>query len=220
MTAFRPVTCPLDRPIKLGVLISGGGTTLVNFQKRIAAKTFNAEIAHVIASRADCGGVQKAEAAGLPTSIISRGSFASVEEFSVEIYERMRNAGVDLVVLAGFLSLIHVPDDFQFRVINIHPSLIPAFCGRGFFGHRVHEGVLDRGVKITGCTVHFADNQYDHGPIILQKSVPVEDSDTPDTLAARVFEAECEAYPQAIELFATGKLEIIGQRVHVRDDVN
>ena len=219
MTAFRPVTCPFDRPIKLGVLISGGGTTLVNFQKRIAAKTLNAEIAHVIASRADCGGVQKAEAAGFPTSIISRGSFASAEEFSVEIFETMRTAGVDLVVLAGFLSLIHVPEDFQFRVINIHPSLIPAFCGRGFFGHKVHEGVLDRGVKITGCTVHFADNQYDHGPIILQKSVPVEDSDTPDTLAARVFETECKAYPQAIELFATGKLEIIGQRVHVRDDI-
>jgi phosphoribosylglycinamide formyltransferase 1 len=220
MTAFRPVTCPLDRPIKLGVLISGGGTTLVNFQQRIAAKTLNAEISHVIASRADCGGMQKAEAAGFSTSIISRGTFASVEEFSVEIFETMRNAGVDLVVLAGFLSLIHVPEDFQFRVINIHPSLIPAFCGRGFFGHKVHEGVLDRGVKITGCTVHFADNQYDHGPIILQKSVPVEDSDTPDTLAARVFETECEAYPQAIELFATGKLEIIGQRVHVRDDIN
>jgi folate-dependent phosphoribosylglycinamide formyltransferase PurN len=99
--------------------------------------------------------------------------------------------------------------------MNIHPSLIPAFCGRGFYGHHVHEAVLAYGVKITGCTVHFADNQYDHGPIILQRAVPVWDDDTPESLAARVFEQECEAYPEAIRLYAAGRLQLEGRRVRI-----
>ena len=111
--------------------------------------------------------------------------------------------------------LIEIPDDFRYRVMNIHPALIPAFCGRGFFGHKVHESVLDRGAKITGCTVHFADNEYDHGPIILQRSVAVKDEDTPDTLAESVFQQECQAYPEAITLFADGRLEIVGRRVRI-----
>ncbi|GAB4154731.1 MAG: phosphoribosylglycinamide formyltransferase [Planctomycetaceae bacterium] len=215
MNPIRPVRVPINRPLRLGVLISGGGTTLTNFLERIASQSLSAKIVQVIASRADCGGIAKAEEAGLPVTVISRGSFPSSEEFSEAIFSTLRNAEVDLVTLAGFLSLIRIPDDFRHRVMNIHPSLIPAFCGRGFFGHKVHEAVLERGVKISGCTVHFADNEYDHGPIVLQKSVPVEDTDTPDTLAARVFEAECNAYPEAIELFGQGKLEIIGRRVHI-----
>jgi phosphoribosylglycinamide formyltransferase-1 len=120
-----------------------------------------------------------------------------------------------LVCLAGFLQLISIPEDFQGRVMNIHPALIPAFCGKGFYGHHVHEAVLAYGVKITGCTVHFCDNQYDHGPIILQRAVPVLDDDTPDSLAARVFQQECEAYPEAIRLFAEGRLRIEGRRVRI-----
>lgn len=215
MTATRPLSAPLDRPVRLGVLVSGGGTTLVNFLKQIEAGTLNAEVAVTIASRADCAGVARSEAAGIPTEVISRGSFADVDAFSAAIFEQLRAARVDLVTLAGFLTLIKIPDDFSHRVMNIHPSLIPAFCGRGFFGHKVHEGVLDRGVKITGCTVHFADNEYDHGPIILQRSVAVKDNDTPDTLAASVFEQECAAYPEAIKLFAGGRLEIWGRRVRI-----
>ena len=106
-------------------------------------------------------------------------------------------------------------DDFQHRVTNIHPALIPAFCGRGFYGHRVHEAVLEYGAKVSGCTVHFVDNQYDHGPIILQRPVPVRDDDTPDTLAARVFAEECEAYPEAIRLFAEGRLRVEDRRVRI-----
>lgn len=208
----------MSTPTRLGVLISGGGTTLVNFIEKIAAGELEAEVAVVIASRSDCGGVERANAAGLKTEVVSRGSFADVAGFSGEIFRILRDNDVDLVTLAGFLTLIEVPDDFAGRVMNIHPALIPAFCGKGYFGHKVHEAALERGVKVSGCTVHFADNKYDHGPIILQKPVPVLDGDTPDTLAARVFEAECDAYPEAVRLFAEGRLSIDGRRVRIADE--
>ncbi len=206
----------LDRPIRLGVLISGGGTTLVNFLKKIKAGELNAEVAVVIASREGIGGIERAREAGLACEMIARKQFDSVESFSNAIFDRCRAAQVDLVTLAGFLSLIHIPPDFERRVLNIHPALIPAFCGQGFHGHHVHEAVLARGVKLSGCTVHFADNEYDHGPIIVQRAVPVLEGDTPDTLAARVFEAECDAYPEAIRLFADGRLEIENGRLQIR----
>ena len=119
--------------------------------------------------------------------------------------------------MAGFLSLIRIPDDFANRVMNIHNALIPSFCGKGLYGIKVHRAALARGVKVSGCTVHFADNLYDHGPIIVQKTVPVLEGDSPETLAARVFEAECEAYPQAIRLFAEARLEVIESTVHILD---
>lgn len=205
----------LNRPIRLGVLISGGGTTLVNFLKKIRAGELNAEIAVVIASREGIAGIERAREAELPCEVISRKAYDSVELFSEAIFDRCRTANVDLVTLAGFLSLIQIPSDFERRVINIHPALVPAFCGQGFHGHHVHEAVLARGVKLSGCTVHFADNEYDHGPIILQRAVPVLEGDTPDTLAARVFEAECAAYPEAIRLYAEGRLEITGGRLRI-----
>jgi formyltetrahydrofolate-dependent phosphoribosylglycinamide formyltransferase len=211
----EPISRPFDRPIRLGVLISGGGTTLLNFVEEIAAARLAAEIALVVASRADCGGIDRARQAGLGCEVLSRKSFANVSQFSEAIFERCRAARVDLVILAGFLSLIEVPPDFELRVMNIHPALIPAFCGQGFYGYKVHQAVLDSGAKVTGCTVHFADNQYDHGPIIVQKCVTVEDDDTPDTLAARVFAAERGAYLDAIRLYAQGRLEICGRRVRV-----
>jgi formyltetrahydrofolate-dependent phosphoribosylglycinamide formyltransferase len=206
----------LNRPIRLGVLISGGGTTLVNFLNKIESSELRAEISLVIASRPDCGGLEKAKHAGLHCEVVSRKSFASVDEFSSAIFDRCRAARLDLVTLAGFLSLIRIPDDFSLRVMNIHPALIPAFCGHGFHGRKVHEEVLKRGVKISGCTVHFADNEYDHGPIIAQQAVPVLDDDTPETLAARVFAAECECYPRAIRLFAEGRLDVRDGRVFER----
>ena len=206
----------LDRPIRLAVLISGGGTTLVNFLKKIKADELNAEVAVVIASREGIAGIERAHEAGLACEVIARKTFDSVESFSTAIFDRCREANVDLVTLAGFLSLIRIPPDFERRVLNIHPALIPAFCGKGFHGHHVHEAVLARGVKLSGCTVHFADNEYDHGPILVQRAVPVLEGDTPDSLAARVFEAECEAYPEAIELFSSGRLEIENGRLRIR----
>jgi formyltetrahydrofolate-dependent phosphoribosylglycinamide formyltransferase len=206
-----------NRPLKLAVLISGGGTTLTNFLEKRAAGELNIEVPLVIASRPDCGGIAKAEAAGLRCEVIRRRDFENTQDFSAAIFNLCREAEVDLVTLAGFLSLIHIPDDFQYRVMNIHPALIPAFCGHGFYGHKVHEAVVARGVKVSGCTVHFADNEYDHGPIIGQSAVPVKGTDTPDEVAANVFQAECELYPHVIRLFAAGKIKIVDRRAVIEE---
>jgi formyltetrahydrofolate-dependent phosphoribosylglycinamide formyltransferase len=195
--------------MRIAVLLSGGGTTLQNLLDR------GLPIVLVLSNRADAGGLERAKKANIATAVIDRRSAGTRAEFSARIFDACRAARVDLVCLAGFLQLIDVPDDYVGRVMNIHPSLIPAFCGHGYYGHHVHEAVLAYGAKITGCTVHFADNQYDHGPIVLQRAVPVLDDDTPETLAARVFAAECEAYSEAIRLFGEGKLRLEGRRVVV-----
>ncbi len=200
---------------RLAVLISGSGTTLQNFIDRIAAGRLTASIVQVISSHRDTAGLERARRAAIPAAVVTRKDAGSREEFSRLIFNHCRAANADLVCMAGFLQIITIPDDFTNRVMNIHPALIPAFCGKGFYGHHVHEAVLESGVKITGCTVHFADNQYDHGPIILQRGVPVLDGDTPETLAARVFEQECEAYPEAIRLFREGRLHVEGRRVKI-----
>ncbi len=203
----------LDRPVRLAVLISGGGTTLLNLAGKIKAEQLNAAISLVIASRSDCKGVERATSLELPCEVVSRRDFDSTETFSDRIFDLCRQHEIDLVILGGFLSLIRIPDDFEHRVMNIHPSLIPSFCGKGYHGHHVHEAVLERGTRVSGCTVHFANNEYDAGPIIVQKIVPVLDEDDADALARRVFDAECEAYPEAIRLFASGSLTIDGLRV-------
>jgi formyltetrahydrofolate-dependent phosphoribosylglycinamide formyltransferase len=205
----------MTQPIKLGVLLSGSGTTLQNLLDRIADGRLAARVVQVVASRPDAFGLVRAQQAGIPTAVVQRKACASVEEFSGRVFGPCREANADLVCMAGFLQLVRIPDDFRLRVLNIHPALIPAFSGRGFYGHRVHEAALEVGVKVSGCTVRFADNEYDHGPIVLQRTCPVRDDDTPDTLAARVFEQECEAYPEAIRLFAEGRLRVEGRRVRV-----
>ncbi|HEY7310981.1 MAG TPA: phosphoribosylglycinamide formyltransferase [Gemmataceae bacterium] len=205
----------MHTPLRLAVLLSGGGTTLQNLLDRIAAGTLRAEVAVVVANKADAFGLTRARAAGIPAFVVERKACASREEFSARIFAHCRTAGVDLVCMAGFLQLLHIPDDFLNRVMNIHPALIPAFCGKGYHGLAVHRAVLEAGVKVSGCTVHFADNEYDHGPIIAQRVVPVLDDDTPESLAARVFAAECEAYPDAIGWFAQGRLRVEGRRVKV-----
>jgi formyltetrahydrofolate-dependent phosphoribosylglycinamide formyltransferase len=205
----------MNRPLRLALLLSGHGTTLQNLLDRIAAGRLEAEVVLVASNRADALGLKRAEQARIPTAVVERMACHSREEFSNRFFDHCRQAGADLVCLAGFLQLLFIPDDFRGRVLNIHPALIPAFCGQGYYGHRVHEAILAYGAKISGCTVHFADNQYDHGPIVLQRPVPVLDEDTPDTLAARVFEQECEAYPEAIRLFAEGRLRIEGRRVRI-----
>lgn len=202
-------------PIRLAVLASAGGTTLQNLLDRIADGRLQAHVVLVVSNNADAFALERGRQAGIKTAVVSRKGAGAREEFSRRIFDWCRQAGAELVCMAGFLQLIHVPDDFLGRVMNIHPALIPAFCGKGYYGHHVHEAVLAYGAKITGCTVHFADNEYDHGPIILQKPVPVLDDDTFDTLAERVFAQECEAYPEAIRLFAEGRLRIEGRRVRI-----
>lgn len=205
----------MTQPIRLGVLVSGGGTTLQNLIDRIADGRLCARIGVVIASAADAFALERARRAGIATVVVQRKEVGSQAEFSQKIFAACRERGTDLVCLAGFLQLIEVPEDFASKVMNIHPSLIPAFCGKGYYGRRVHEAVLQYGCKVTGCTVHFADNQYDHGPIVLQSAIPVLETDSADTLAERVHELENGLYPEAIRLFAAEKLRIEGRRVRV-----
>jgi phosphoribosylglycinamide formyltransferase 1 len=203
------------KDLRLAVLLSGNGRTLQNLIDRRAAGSLPARVVLVVSNRVDAYGLERAELADIPTLVVRRNACTSVEEFGQRIFGGCRQAQVDLVCLAGFLQFLPIPDDFQNRVLNIHPALIPGFCGKGFYGERVHQAVLDTGVKVTGCTVHFADNEYDHGPIVLQRPVPVHDDDTPETLAERVFAAECQAYPEAIRLFAEGRLRVEGRQVRI-----
>jgi formyltetrahydrofolate-dependent phosphoribosylglycinamide formyltransferase len=205
----------MTAPIRLAVLLSGSGTTLQNLLEHIQDGRLAARIVCAVSSQAGAFGLTRAANAGLPAAVVERKACPSREEFSRRIFDHCRAAGADLVCLAGFLQLVLIPPDFAGRVLNIHPALIPAFCGKGFHGLHVHQAVLDAGVKVTGCTVHFADNQYDHGPIILQRPVPVLDDDTPASLQARVFAEECRAYPEAIRLFAEGRLRVEGRRVRI-----
>lgn len=186
------------------MLISGAGTTLRNLIDKAAAGQVRAEIAAVISSSAEAKGLRHAAAANIPSFVADPKSFATPDQFSAAVFDHCRAAGAQLVVMGGWLKLVIIPADFAGRVINIHPALIPLFCGKGMYGARVHEAVLAAGAKVSGCTVHFVDNQYDEGPIIAQRAVSVLEGDTPASLAARVFAAECELYPQVINWIADG----------------
>jgi formyltetrahydrofolate-dependent phosphoribosylglycinamide formyltransferase len=207
----------MARTIRLGVLLSGGGRTLENLLERIHAGALAAQVAVVIASRPNIRGIEIGQVAGIPTHLVRRRDFPDVHAYSDAMTRILDDARVDLVCLAGFLSHWIIPDRYAGRVMNIHPALLPAFGGKGMYGHHVHEAVLTRGCKVSGCTVHFVNNNYDEGPIILQRPVPAYAEDTADDLAARVFVEECIAYPEAIRLFAEGRLRIDGRAVHIDD---
>jgi phosphoribosylglycinamide formyltransferase-1 len=189
--------------LPIAVLISGGGTTLRNLIEKIQAGSLPVEIKLVISSSPEARGLEYAQAAGIPTLAVEKNKSSSPAAFSEAIFQPCREAGVRCVVMGGFLKHVLIPPDFENRVVNIHPALLPAFGGQGMYGLKVHQAVLDAGAKATGCTVHFVDNQYDHGPVILQREVPVEPGDTAETLQARVFQAERALYPQALNLLAT-----------------
>lgn len=200
--------------IRVAVLASGSGTTFENLVLRSRDGRLDAEVVLLVASRPDCGAVEKARRAGVPCTVVQWCKEAQAE-FDAAITSALDAARTDLVCLGGFLRLWTIPAHYEGRVMNIHPALLPAFGGRGMYGHHVHEAVVARGVKVSGCTVHFATNEYDAGPIILQKTVPVAFDDLPDDVAKRVFAAECEAYPEAVALFAKGRLKVVGNRVLV-----
>ena len=202
-------------PIRVAVLISGSGRTLKNFIELTAEEQIPLEIKLVISSSDQASGLQHAKDAGIATQVFQRHEVASADDYGAAIFAACRAAEVDYVLMAGFLKLVTVPGDFDGRVINIHPSLIPAFCGQGMYGNRVHQAVLDYGAKLTGCTIHFVNNEYDAGPIIWQQPVPVFDDDTADSLAARVFDAEKEAYPHVLKLLAAGKIRLEGRHVTI-----
>ncbi|MCA8924587.1 MAG: phosphoribosylglycinamide formyltransferase [Planctomycetes bacterium] len=196
---------------RLAVLLSGGGRTLKNLLERAAE--LDLEVALVISNKRSAFGLQRAADAGIPTCTIPRRGCADTAEFTARIFAACREAQVDWVCLAGFLKhLAPIPEDFRQRVLNVHPALLPAFGGQGFYGARVHAAVLEHGCKLSGCTVHLVDDAYDAGPIVVQRAVEVRDDDTPETLAARVFEAECQAYPEALARVRAG-FRVVGRRV-------
>lgn len=189
--------------MRVAILLSCTGRTLDNFIKRIKDKTLFVDIVLVISNR-NAPGLQYAKDADIPFHITSE---------SEEIFALCREAMVDLVCLAGYLKFIKVPSDFENRVVNIHPSLLPAFGGPGMYGHNVHQMVWESGVKFTGCTIHFADNEYDHGPIIAQEIVPILSIDTPDTIANKVFQEETYLYPKVLNWLAEGIVKVQGRKV-------
>ncbi len=188
--------------VKLAVLLSGTGRTLQNFIDEIRAGRLDAKIEVIVASSTRALTAEPVRESGAPAVLVDRRRFESVEAFSDAITAVINQYDVDLVVLAGLLQKYLFPERFKGRVLNIHPGLLPKYGGAGMYGHHVHEAVLEAGDIESGCTVHIADEEYDHGPVVLQKRVPVLPGDTPETLAERVFEAECEAYPEAVRIVA------------------
>jgi len=211
------VAMDTDRPIKLAVLLSGSGTTLQNLLDHISARTLNADIRLVIGSRPGLKGIERASAAKVMNFVVDRSAFDDCPQFSKEVFSLCDDAGVDLICLAGWLCMLDLPSKWSGKIMNIHPALLPSFGGKGMFGKRVHQAVLDHGCKVSGCTVHFVDSTYDTGPIILQRTCTVLEDDTAETLAQRVFEEEKIAYPQAIELFRDNRLRVEGRRVRTLD---
>ena len=202
-------------PLRIAALISGGGRTLLNIADEIDRGRLDAEIVLVIASRADAAGAEHARARGFDVRVVPRERMEHLDDL---IEQWLREKHVDLVCLCGYLRLLRITPWLEGRVMNIHPALLPDFGGKRMYGRRVHQAVLDSGRTESGCTAHFVDAEYDRGPVILQRKVPVLPGDDAESLAARVFEQECIAYPQAIRLFAEGRLRIIEGKVEVLGD--
>lgn len=200
---------------RIVVLLSGNGSTLENLFEKIEKAELSAEIVAVISSRDGVFGLERARKRNVAAVAVVPKSFPDHSAFNTAIWDEIRKYKPDLVVMGGFMTLLTVPEDFFGRIMNVHPSLVPAFCGKGMYGHRVHEAVIEYGVRVSGVTVHFVDNEYDHGPIILQEAVPIFESDSPESLEQRVQVRERELYPRAIQLFATGRLKLQGRHVRI-----
>jgi len=203
------------RQVSLGILLSGTGTTLQNLIDKIERGDLPARIEFVLSSKPNAYGITRARKAGLPVETVDRKEFKDMRDFGLAVNERIFRYDIDLIVLAGYSHLLILDHLRETPAINIHPALIPAFCGKGYYGDRVHKAVLEYGVKITGVTVHFVDDQYDHGPIILQEAIRVRPDDAVDSLRSRVQRVEHRLYPEAIKLFAAGRLRREGGRVRI-----
>lgn len=203
--------------LRIAVLLSGSGTSLENLLEHIEAG-LPAKVVIVLASKKSAFGLTRAEKRGIPAIAIPRRDYPDVRTFNDAIHEELDRVAPDLVCLLGFLSPFELRQRYANRTINVHPALIPAFSGKGFYGHHVHEAVLAAGVKLTGATVHFASDGYDEGPILLQATVPVEEADTPDDLATRVQALERELLPKAIRLIAEGRVRIADGRTKILPD--
>lgn len=211
----EPTGLRLDRaPVGLGVLLSGSGRTLENLLQAIAAGDLDAAVRVAVSSKPDVRGLAVAREAGIPTLTLQRRHFAEDQTYSDAIYAGIRPYEPELLILAGFLRKLVVPPAWEGRILNIHPALLPeaaAAAGRGFYGERVHAAILASGAAESGATVHVVDNGYDTGPVVMRAAVPVLPDDTPATLAARVFEAECRLYPAAIQRYIADHPELFGR---------
>ena len=203
--------------VRIAVLCSGGGTNLQALIDAQEAGQIDGEIVLVLSNASKAYALERARKHSIEAKFISKKQAGSDEAFNDAILAELRRVGAELVVLAGYLPIVgaQVVRAYEHRIINIHPALIPAFCGPGMYGHHVHEAVLAYGAKISGATTHFVDEQVDHGGVIMQASVPVLEGDTPDTLAARVLTVEHRILPESVRLFCAGKLGVDGRRVHV-----
>jgi len=203
--------------LRFACTASGGGRTILNLLDAIEAGSLNATIAGVIVDR-ECAAIERCAARGLSVELLPWTKGTTQEDWAGRAWPRIEELGADLVCHAGFLRLLRVPDAWLYRVMNVHPALLPNYGGKGMWGSHVHRAVLASGDSESGCTVHFATNEYDAGPAIVQRRVPVEAGDTVETLAARVFAAECEAYPEAVRLFGSDRIEVIEGKVKIRDE--
>lgn len=203
------------RRLRVAVLLSGSGTSLENLFETIDRGELEAEIGVVIASKANAFGLERAKRRGVPALAVPRSEHADTASFNDALHQALDEYDVDLVALLGFLSLFELRGKYEGRVINVHPALIPAFCGKGFYGDRVHEAVLASGVKLSGATVHFVNEAYDQGPILVQEAVPVREDDDVESLGQRVREAERRLVPRAIGWIAAGRVRIEGARTRI-----
>ena len=202
-------------PVKIGVLISGGGTNLQAIIDNIQNKNINGEIKLIISNKEEAYGLRRGEKAGIETLYIDRKTFSTEEEYNLELIKRFKERNIEFIILAGYLRVLskRFIKEFKDRIINIHPSLIPSFCGKGYYGEKVHQCVLDSGVKITGATVHFVDEGTDTGPIILQDIVKVENNENLETLKEKVLKLEHRLLVEAIKLYCEGRIKIDGRLV-------
>lgn len=209
-------------PIRIAVLVSGQGRGS-NMQAIIdACKSgkIKGEVALVLGVRDDAPAIERARSQAVPTLAISPKAYETTEAYDAAVFDALKGTNIDLICLAGYMRVLgqNVVDHWRGRIMNVHPALIPSFCGKGMYGHHVHEAVIARGVKFTGVTVHLVDEEYDTGPIILQTIVPVAEDDTPDTIAAKVLVEEHRTYTDAIALFAAGRLRVVGRKVRLLAD--
>ncbi len=200
--------------LRVAILLSGAGTTLENLLEKRAKGDVDVDVVAVVSSKPKAFGLERARRHGIPAHAVSRRAHPDAHEFNELLHAVLARYQPELLVLAGFLSKFELRD-YAGRAMNVHPALIPAFSGQGFYGRRVHEAVLASGVRLTGVSVHFCDEEYDHGPIILQEAVPVLDGDSVESLARRVQRVEYEIYPRAVRLFAEGRLRVEGRRVRI-----
>ena len=210
MAASRPPSPPL----RVAVLLSGSGTSLENLFDHIDGG-LPAEIVCVVASKKSAFGLERAERRGVPAIAVPRREYADSAAFNDALHEALEPFAPDLVCLLGFLSIFELRGRYEGKTLNVHPALVPAFSGKGFYGHHVHEAVLEKGVRVTGATVHYASDEYDEGPILLQDTVEVRDDDTLESLAARVQALERELVPKAIQLIAEGRVTIEDGRTRI-----